>query len=427
MRVGELRRVLRDSGVLGEVRGEPTPAELADVLWLAALRQASHPISPADAEDKPAADVPAEIEERDAAGMPEPQPVPMPRPHVPEPIPTQPAAVSPVLANLPRRGVPSLGVMVSAAARPQLPDSLSLARAMRPLRHRVPSVTRHVLDEEATADLQAEQRLWLPALAPGNEPAFDLALVIDDGDSMALWGAKVREFRLLCERLGAFRDIRLWHLSATGDDTRSKPALRGLSRRSAVRDERELIDPSGRRLILVVTDGVHPRWRSSGPLGPVLARWALASPLAIVQLFPQCLWNRSPLRPVIEEFQPGWPGNGPTIRCPDQGSVAVPILELAPAAMRRWVGIISGTSGITPLPAATLFQEGTGEDETPWGVRNGNGTDDGELDPARLVQDFRASISPAAYQLSRLHVGRAANVARDAPGPGEHDARDRLG
>ncbi len=40
----------------------------------------------------------------------------MPRPDVPEPIPTQPPAVSPVLANLPRRGVPSVGVMVSTAA-----------------------------------------------------------------------------------------------------------------------------------------------------------------------------------------------------------------------------------------------------------------------------------------------------------------------
>ena len=271
-----------------------------------------------------------------------------------------------VLANLPQRGVPSPGVMVSVAARPQLHDSLSLARAMRPLRHRVPSVARDVLDEEATADLHAEQRLWLPALIPGSEPAFDLALVVDDSDSMALWGAKVREFRLLCERLGAFRDIRLWHLSATGDGMRAKPVLRGLSRRSAVRDERELIDPSGRRLILVVTDGVHPWWRSSGPLGPVLARWALANPLALVQPFPQRLWNRSPLRTVIEEFQPGWPGSGPTIRYPDQGSVvAVPVLELVPAAMRRWAGIITGTSGITRLPAAALPRGMPGKTRRP--------------------------------------------------------------
>jgi hypothetical protein len=407
MRVGDLRRVLRDSGVLGDAGGEPTPAELADALWLAALRRASRRVPPVGAEAPPAGDVPAEREDRGATEKPakpsqaEPsQPSPIPQPDLPEPTPAQPSPVLPVLATLPVRGTPPSGVMVSAAARPQLPDSLSLARAMRPLRRRVPSATRHVLDEEATADLQAEQRLWLPALAPGNEPAFDLALVVDDSESMALWGEKVREFRLLCERLGAFRDVRLWHLSATGDGARAQPVLRGLPRTSGGRDERELVDPSGRRLILVVTDGVHPRWRPAGPLGPVLARWALASPLAIVQPFPQRLWNRSPLRPVIEEFRPGWPGSGPTIRCSDQVSVAVPILELAPAAMRRWAEIISGTSGIIRMPAAALSPSRAGDDEATRNVQHGDGVVDEEPDPARLVRNFRASVSPAAYQLA---------------------------
>jgi len=406
MRVGELRQVLRDSGVLGEDRGEPTPAELADALWLAALRRGRRPALPADAEAPLTADVLADIGDRSAIEKPakpsqaEPQPSPIPQLDLSGPDSAEPAAVSPVLATLPMRGTRSSGVVVSAAARPQLPDSLLLARAMRPLRRRVASTTRHVLDEEATADLQAEQRLWLPALAPGSEPAFDLALVVDDSESMALWGEKIREFRLLCERLGAFRDVRLWRLSATGDDAQAKPVLRGLSRSSGGRDERELVDPSGRRLILVVTDGVQPWWRPAGPLGPVLARWALASPLAIVQPFPQRLWNRSPLRPVIEEFRPGWPGNGPTIHRSDRGWVAVPILELAPAAMRRWAGIISGTSGITLLPAAALSTRVAVEDETAWNVRPDHGAVDAEPDPAQLVRDLRASVSPAAYELA---------------------------
>ena len=406
MRIGDLRRVLRDSGVLGEA-GEPAPAELADILWLAGLRRPSQPAPPPAVEDPPPEDDRAEREDRsvDRRPAPAPQapvrpPLPTTGPDVPEPAAPPPAPASPVLATLPVRGTPSTGVLVSAAARPQLSDSLTLARAMRPLRRRVPSATRRVLDEEATADLQAEQRLWLPALAPDSEPAFDLALVIDDSESMALWSEQAREFRLLCERLGAFRDVRLWRLSATGDDAGAKAVLRGLSPRSKGRDERELVDPSGRRLILVVTDGVHPWWRPAGPLGPVLARWALASPLAIVQPIPQRLWNRSPLHPVIEEFRPGWPGSGPTIRHTDQGRVAVPILELAPAAMRRWAGVISGSSGATRLPAISLSPTGAAKEAPADNAFAGPGADGEDPDPVQLVRDFRASVSPAAYQLA---------------------------
>ena len=411
MKIGELRRVLRDCGVLGEVGGEPTPAELADVLWLAALRRSAQPALPAIADPPPVEDTQVESEDHGVTQEPaQPSQAGLPRPPAatqpaPKPAPAKPQPASQVLATLPVRGMPSSGVLVSAAARPQLLDSLALARAMRPLRRLVPSATRQVLDEIATADLRAEQGLWVPALAQGSEPAFDLALVVDDSESMALWGEKVREFRLLCERLGAFRDVRLWHLSATDDDAAgtngaAKPVLRGPSGRSGARDERELVDPSGRRLILVVTDGVHPWWRPSGPLGPVLARWALASPLAIVQPFPQRLWERSPLRPVIEEFRPGWPGNGPTIRRLDPGFVAVPILELASAAMRRWTGIVSGTSGITRLPAVALSEGSAAEDQADGNVRPGHGGDAGEPDPAQVVRSFRASVSPAAYQLA---------------------------
>ncbi len=412
MRIGELQWVLRQSGVLGEGGGEPSPAELADALWLAALRRAGRSVPPVADDVPPSGDALAEID--DFSGVEEPAwehpPEPLPPPPVPEPDPTplpdEPPDVQ-VYATLPARGGPSPGVLVSAAVRPQLPETLPLARAMRPLRQRVPSATRRVLDEEGTADLRAEQQLWLPALIPDREPAFDLALVLDDSESMALWGEKAREFWLLCERIGAFRDVRPWRLGVGGAGRRARPVVRGLSRSSGARDERELIDPSGRRLILVVTDGVHPWWGSSGPLRPVLARWALASPLAIVQPFPQRLWDRSPLRPVMEQFRPGWPGNGPTIRRAGNGSgrgqggpgsVAVPVLELSPAAMRRWAGIISGTSGLTPLPAAILPCASTPEQEPPSHLRAAIG--EGQPDPAQLVKEFRASVSPAAYQLA---------------------------
>jgi DNA-binding SARP family transcriptional activator/Tfp pilus assembly protein PilF len=407
MRIGELRWVLRQSGVLGEAGGDPAPDELADALWLAALRRSNRPM-PAPADDLPtAANALGGVERPGATASPwrTNQPERTPPPQVPD----QPPPDSRTYATLPVRGAQTPGVLVSVAAKPQLPNALPLARAMRELRNRVPSATRHVLDEERTAELRAEQQLWLPALIPDSEPAFDLALVVDDSESMTLWGEQIREFRLLCERIGAFRDVRHWRLGTSDDAGQARPVLRGLTRSARIRDDRELVDPSGRRLILVVTDGVHPWWRSSGPLRPVLARWALASPLAIVQPFPQRLWGRSPLRPVTETFQPGWPGSGPTLRRAGSGhsfsgrvhgTVAVPILELSPAAMRRWARIISGSSGATPLPAALLPRAGIAGDEPPATTRNGNHGNSGAADPVRLVREFRASVSAAAYQLA---------------------------
>jgi molecular chaperone DnaK (HSP70) len=404
MRIGELRRVLAESGVLGE-GGEPAPAELADALWLAALRRAGRSGPALADESPPARHAPGEFE-RPGAGTElaqEPEPVSSPVPPVSSSaVPRFPVAgLVPVPRPVPR---PPL---VKPLADRRGSDSLALARALRPLRRRVPSAGRFVLDEEMTAYLRAEQRLWLPALVPDSELAFDLALVVDDSESMALWAETVTEFRRVCERIGAFRDVRVWRLGASGDGTRARPVLRGLPGSSRVHDERELIDPAGRRIILVITDGVRPAWRPSGPLRPVLARWALAGPLAIVQPFPQRLWDRSPLHTLIEEFRPGWPGSGPTIRHP--GSVAVPVLELSPTALRRWAQVVCGASGLTPLPAVALPSEVRPREVRPWddavldpavSVQDGDGEHPVLPDPVRLVQNFRASVSPAAYQLA---------------------------
>ena len=157
---------------------------------------------------------------------------------------------------------------VQAGTGPGLRDPLPLTRALRPLRRQLALGDGVKVDEEATADLVAEQRLWLPVFFPAGEPGLDLALVIDTSDSMALWDGLIREFRPLCEQLGAFRDIRSWYLVTGRDGTPSRPALRGAASAATLRDPRELLDPSGRRLILVITDGVHPWWRPSGLLRP---------------------------------------------------------------------------------------------------------------------------------------------------------------
>jgi hypothetical protein len=413
MTVAELRRVLRESRVLRDIGDEPTPGELADVLWLAMLN--SGPTTDEAAAGPPPApaspDLPASTAAAtDPATLP---PVPPAVPPAASPAAKPPDQQEDLHLYLPEQGQAAADpgtspVLVQAVVGPQLLDPLPLARAMRPLRRRRPATGRTILDEDATADLAAEQRLWWPVLAPASEPDFDLALVVDASDSMALWSALIREFRLLCEQLGAFRDIRSWYLTTGRDDSPLRPTLRGASRSSSARDPLELLDPSARRLILMITDGVHPWWQPSGPLRPILARWAAASPVAIMQPFPQRLWNRSALRPAVAEFHAGGPGlptariirppRGPangTSSVPHTRNTTVPLLGLTPTALDRWARLVVGTGPTASLAAAILTGEPAEDHRRPRG-----GPPDAQADPGQLVRDFRASVSPEAYRLA---------------------------
>ena len=68
--------------------------------------------------------------------------------------------------------------------------------------------------------------------------------------------------------------------------------------------------------------------------------------------------------------------------------------------MRRWAGIISGSSGITQLPAAALSRSVAWEGDAAADVRDGYLIESAESDPALIVRNFRASVSPAAYRLA---------------------------
>ena len=394
--------------VLAGIGIEPTARELADVLWLAMLAAeqsvsapSSQPSRPADPPETPAPAVSAAISSQPEGRLPPPDLETTAPEHdirqdsfdvrLPEPM----AGVQvPAISQAP----------VQAVASPALHDPLALTRALRPLRRKLAFGHGMKLDEEATADLGAEQRLWLPVLAPAAQPALDLALVIDASESMVLWDRLIRDFRPLCEQLGAFRDIRSWYLITGRAGSSSGPTVRGASPSSSLRNPRELLDPSGRRLILVITDGVHPWWRPSGPLRPILAAWCKASPVAILQPFPQRLWDRSALRPALAEFRAAGLGRHTAriIRPPRQlaadtsqgapeKAVAVPILELTPHVVGRWARLVAGVSPTARLAAAILAGEPDGSrPHLPGQSRN----------PAELVRGFRASVSPEAYRLA---------------------------
>jgi hypothetical protein len=400
--IRELHRVLAGIGIT------PSPDEVADALWLATLAtpSASLPVP------FPSATPPAIPNEPDRGGAA---------------VPLRAAdrlkdtrhqgkagADGPDRLHLRLPGKPVVAVdraPVPIAVGTAL-SSLALSRALRPLRHNRVVGDGTILDEEATADLGAEQGLLMPILKLTSSPALDLALVVDASESMELWDGHVREFRALCEQLGAFRDIRTWHLVSTRESGLRGAALRGASPAAGLRRPQELLEPSGRRLILMITDGVHPGWLPSGPFRALLTQWNSVNPVAIVQPSPQRLWDRSALRPALAEFRATGPSrtSARIIRLPDgqpddfrpaQGrNVAIPILELVPNVLARWARMVCGSSAVTPLAAALLGGAADGGRPAEAGGFAADPSGADPVDPATLVRAFRASVSAEAYRLA---------------------------
>ena len=211
--------------------------------------------------------------------------------------------------NLP--APPSIPVKVRKP--PALRRSLDLMRSLRPLMRQMPARGKGKLDELKTAQKISDERIWLPAIAPRLEPWLELALVIDESSSMLLWRRTVLELQRSLKNYGAFRDVRTWGMvlakQSSGRSSTAQPAdndqpsyqvhlrawVGGSSASQMLRKPAELIDPTGRRLILVVSDCVSTIWRQ-GQVLPALETWADNSPTAILQMLPDWLWVRTALR-----------------------------------------------------------------------------------------------------------------------------------
>jgi len=260
-----------------------------------------------------------------------------------------------------------------------------------------------VLDEEATAERAVRDGLWLPVTTPAKERWIDLSLVIDASPSMALWHPVVTAFESLLGHLGAFRTIQRRHL----DTHRStEPTLRGAAQSGSPRPSSELLDPSGRRAVLVLTDGVAGNWQS-GPMSTMLAAWGRQMPVILIHLLPQQLWSQTRLKPHRAFLKPPgrlapnsrWSVNlpGDWLTPPDakpayDGCVAVPVLELRAEWLARVTQLLLGNHPPVSVPVL-LSGEST---ESPH-ENNSYPTSAGED-----VRGFLRNASPPAKQLASL-------------------------
>jgi WD40 repeat protein/HEAT repeat protein len=374
-----------------------TSEEIADILWLVVQMGELPQPAASDA-----------IEGSDAGKSRSPQrndPPPKKNPIEPQIPDTSPPPAEIHLAN--DRSSFGGGLAISVPDARSLREPLKLARSLKPLLQRVASGWSNVLDEEATILKIDREQIWMPVLKPNLEAWLDLVLVVDESISMQIWQRTISELQRFLAHYGVFRDVRVYSLVVEDNQVYVRPRLGAASEGQSLRNPQELIDPSGRRLILVATDCVSAFWRS-GEVLPALNLWAKSGPMAIVQMLPEWLWGRSGLGLAsavrFGSLQAGIPNHqlkATNLSLWDDVDldlgIKVPVVTLEPEMMKTWAQLVAGKGGMQspgfvfdPEPMPSIGEERSQVEV----VSAGSGEE--------RVRRFQVTASPMARQLAMI-------------------------
>lgn len=290
---------------------------------------------------------------------------------------------------------------------PGLERSRQVEKAFVPLNRRLLSRTVRELDEEATAESRAEQGVWVPRFRPARERWLTMTLVVDTGDSMALWSRTATQFAAALRGSGVFRDVRVcaWR---PGDGAGSEGG-------AAV-----LPDAADRQTVLVLTDLYASRWRD-GSGQRVLARWAARMPVAVVSVLPEYLWSRMaavPRRTLLRSPGPAaanrlWShrpdgfdfgGTDADVNDAMGPALPVPVLELTREALGRWAGFVRHERAAEYTMKAVTVSARMQAVAPAWFSPS-------PVSPTDRVRRLRAQLSPTAYHLAQLVAAIPVNVA----------------
>jgi CheY-like chemotaxis protein len=272
-----------------------------------------------------------------------------------------------------------------------LPGTLDLAKALRPLMRKAPSRSRKVLDEDATVDRIATHGLWDAVLRPAAARWLSAAIVVDNGRSMLMWRDTVRELRLLLTRQGAFQSLTTWQL----DTSTMTPQL--YARGRVTRSPKELLDPSGRRVILIVSDCQGAAWFGE-QLPAIVEDWGRHLPVALIHMLPHSLWGQTALLRTRQIHVRSSVAGVPNVRLKNLApsrwmtlgaSVPVPVLSLEREDINEWAALIAGRAEAQPI--AMTFAPPPLRRRPPEG-----------LTVEEALSRFRQAATPTAVRLAGL-------------------------
>ncbi|MCP3897417.1 SAV_2336 N-terminal domain-related protein, partial [Moraxella sp.] len=376
---------------------EPTAEELADALWFAMqIKPFVAPVIAPISDEKKALSSSAPDTSLQTEYPPSSKDASETQRKIPESYPLY----SRTARQTGSQKIGSLPIKTPAAT--VLPGALSLEKALRPIMRRVASRTHYILDEAATVQRIAEQDIWVPMLQGASERWFDVALIIDHSASMVIWQPIIAEWRSLLERHVAFRNVRTWGMKNEAGQIQLYAGSRPCHRR-------ELIDPLGRRLILIVSDCVAPPWNTVA-MTQLLEMWGERNPVAIVQMLPQRLWASSALgkatRVKLQATTPGlvnaqlrayeddflFDDEKPTGIKKTIG-IKMPIITLEPESLRFWARMVMGR-GDAGTPGV-LFESSVNQQDNAPTIQPTT-----EPTAKQRVQHFYAAASPTAQKLA---------------------------
>ncbi|MFE6158498.1 SAV_2336 N-terminal domain-related protein [Streptomyces sp. NPDC056486] len=394
----------------------PTSTELAELLWLAGQMDGGAPASQDASTDVPL--TPSTPSPPVSSSPPEPAtPVPPPSPddrvplRLPVPAGGSAAAAPAGSGGASRASDPGAttgqapGTPVRVPVPPMVTHPLTLQRALRPLKRRVPSPVGQVIDEEATADriarLGGHPRGWLPVLRPADERWLRLCLVYDAGPTMPIWRPLVHELHTALAQSGIFRTVELHRAEADG----------------TVPPQAAHAPATGRTVTLVISDCMGPQWRH-GEAGTrwyrTLRRWAAQMPTAVIQPLPERLWRTTalPTTPgTLSSPHPGAPSAALAftpyaVDVPSPaGAMPIPVIEPAGTWLSHWAALVADAGG-AQLPGAVGWLDRSPPSPAPDADADAARSDIADPTPEDLVLRFRSTASPEAFRLAgHLAVG----------------------
>ncbi|MGK7895634.1 MAG: SAV_2336 N-terminal domain-related protein, partial [Xenococcus sp. (in: cyanobacteria)] len=238
-----------------------------------------------------------------------------------------------------------------------LGSSLFLARALKPLLRRVPTIGRsEVLDEIATVDNYAatDKKILAPIFKPALEPWLELALVIDDNVSMDIWHQTIADLITFLGNYGIFRNVQVWKLASQQENL---SLYKGLNiAKSRVASPKEILNPDGRRVIILVSDCVANYWHD-GRIFPFLEQWS-KNTFAILQMLPEWLWLRTSLssgaKVTFVSNEPGVTNSRLRVKdislwedvFYDKNRLQIPLFTLEPKSLEQWSSVVAGRSNM---------------------------------------------------------------------------------
>jgi hypothetical protein len=338
----------------------------------------------------------------------------------PLPNPSQGELFVPNPGALSSRQMRAAPVRIPAAE--SLPNKDGLNAALRALKRRYPSSRTTILDVNGTVEQISNGGPAVPLLKAAPERWLSIALIVDESASMRVWRETIQELAVLLARHGSFRDVRSWYLNLDGPNMRlySEAGLPGSPRR--LRHPKELIDVSGRRLILIASDCVSAGWRG-GAMASAIVDWGRRGPLALVQMLPERLWAATALADSVDQFRAysaGAPNSALETQRPAVDftsefvdgktktvTIPLPVVNLEGWSVSPWARLVANVKDATAegvtVKQTTPTPRMPQQPEAGIDARSEN-TDEAEvvpsLSPVERVARFRGAASSAARQLA---------------------------